>query len=227
VGTGTFVSDGGGEIDVIDVATWQRAAATMPIANPGWIVVAPDGKTALVGSLYTPDLFVVDVPGLTLRATLTTYMRTSGIATDGKQIVAYKDLDGTLMAMPVPTSSWADQGRGPIPVTGRVLALAMMPEGAFAMLGTGAEPVSAVFKTAEQKLETSPVPALPPVVMSSDGSVALVRFGNGQTVMLVDPQRRQRVTVNWTGTPDIAVAPGAVVEIRPDSVSQFAFVSVS
>ena len=214
-----------GKLDVIDTATF-KIAAQVSVAKPHGVALAPDGRTAYVGSQDVPDhnaIVVVDIPGRRVTARLPVDQTPRGltVSPDGKSMYFTEANSADIQILDTSTNKIATQiPVGPIPHQ-----IAFTPDHKYALAVVQATGQLAIIDAASHQVVKGVTVGKFPhwVGLTSDGNLAYVTNEGDDTVSVVDMGKLQVVATILVGDGPRKISlqrgPGAMSEYLPPSTA--------
>ena len=190
-----------GKLDVIDTST-LTVSAQVSVAKPHGVALAPDGRTAYVGSQDVPDrdaIVVVDVPARRVAARLPVDQAPRGLTAspDGKSVYFTEANSAAIQVLDTMTNKVTTQiPVGPIPHQ-----IAFTPDHKYALAVVQASGQLAIIDAAShQVVKDVAVGKFPHWVgLTSDGAFAFVTNEGDNTVSVVDMTAQQVVATILVG----------------------------
>jgi len=214
-----------GKLDVIDTST-LKITAQVSVAKPHGVALAPDGRTAYVGSQDVPDhnaIVVVDIPGRRVAARLPVDQTPRGLTAspDGKSMYFTEANSADIQVLDTATNKvTAKIAVGPIPHQ-----IAFTPDHKYALAVVQATGQLAIIDVAShQVVKDVAVGKFPHWVgLTSDGALAYVTNEGDNTASVVDMVKQQVVATILVGDGPRKISlqrgPGAMSEYLPPSTT--------
>ena len=190
--------------------------------DPGFVAIAPDGRSAYVTNFSSGDVSVLDLGSNQATAAITVGSHPRGIAItpDGRRTYSTNEGSGSVSVIDTATNQVVGS---PVPVGEKPYGIAITPDGARAYVANEGSGSVSVIDTATNQVVGSPIPVGSEpkgVTVTPDGTRAYVAVEGEHNVVAIDTATNQVV-----GSPIPVGASPQAIAIVPDQAPSAAFTS--